>query len=94
MLGQLAQDLVLSRTFFFQVGDPSLIGGMVRPLFVLEGGRAILEELLPASGRRPWAASRVRRRASSWAPSRADAASGRRPSLRGGVVLPLLLHGF
>src|SRR5262249_2182260 len=34
-----------------------------------------------ASGRRPSAANRVHRRASRWAPSQADAASGRRPSL-------------
>src|SRR5579871_6526533 len=34
-----------------------------------------------ANGRKPWAASRVRRRASRWAPYPADAASGRRPSL-------------
>jgi hypothetical protein len=44
---------------FLQVGDPLLVGRMVRSRFLLEGGRAVLEEfLLPAVEKR-WAASRV-----------------------------------
>src|SRR5215472_4154258 len=50
MLGhQLSQNLVLGLDLLLQVGDPLLVGGVVRPRFLLEGGRSVLEELfLPA----------------------------------------------
>src|SRR5215471_1811253 len=38
-----------SLVWIFSVGDPLLVGGVVRPRFLLEGGRSVLEELfLPA----------------------------------------------
>src|SRR5438552_15784102 len=43
---QLRQNLVLCLDLLLQVGDPLLLGGMVRPCFLLEGGRPVLEELL------------------------------------------------
>jgi hypothetical protein len=43
---QLGQDLVLGPDSLLQVSDPLLVGGVVRPGFWLEGGRAVLEELL------------------------------------------------
>src|SRR5579872_938904 len=47
MLGnQLRQDLVLGLDLLLQVSDPLLVGGMVRSRLQLEGGRAVLEELL------------------------------------------------
>ena len=47
MLGhQLGQDLVLGLDLLLEVGDPLLVGGVVRLRFLLEGGRAVLEELL------------------------------------------------
>ena len=47
MLGhQLGQDLVLGLDFLLQIGDPLLVGGVVRSPFLLEGGRAVLKELL------------------------------------------------
>ena len=46
---QLGQNLVLRLDFLLQVGDPFLLGGMVRPCFLLEGRGPVLEEfLLPA----------------------------------------------
>jgi hypothetical protein len=46
MLGhQLGQDLVLGLDLLLQVGDPLLLGGMVRPCFLLEGSGPVLEEL-------------------------------------------------
>ena len=45
----LGQNLVLGMDLLLQVGDPLLVGRMVRSRFLLEGGRAVLEELrLPA----------------------------------------------
>ena len=47
MLGhQLSQNLVLRLDLLLQVGDPLLVGGVVRSRLLLEGGRAVLEELL------------------------------------------------
>jgi hypothetical protein len=47
MLGhQLRQNLVLSLDLLLQVSDPLLVGGVVRSRLLLEGGRAVLEELL------------------------------------------------
>jgi hypothetical protein len=47
MLGhQLSQDLVLRLDLLLQVGDPLLVGGMVGWPLLLEGRRAVLEELL------------------------------------------------
>jgi len=57
---QLGQDLILGLDFLFQVGDPLLLDGMVGWHLRLEGGCAVLEELLlPAV--EDWAASRVHR---------------------------------
>ena len=42
----LGQNLVLGMDLLLQVGDPLLVGRMVRSRFLLEGGRAVLEELL------------------------------------------------
>ena len=81
MLGhQLRQNLVLGLDLLPQVSDALLVGGVVRSLLLLEGGRAVLEELLlPAVGK-PWVASRAHHRASRLAHSPEDAASARRPS--------------
>jgi hypothetical protein len=47
MLGhQLGQDLVLGPDSLLQVGDPLLLGGVVGWPLRLEGGHAVLEELL------------------------------------------------
>ena len=43
---QLGQNLILGLDFLLKVGDPLLVGGVVRSRFLLEGGRAVLEELL------------------------------------------------
>jgi hypothetical protein len=43
---QLGQDLILRLDLLFQVGDPLLVGGVVGCPLLLEGGRAVLEELL------------------------------------------------
>ena len=46
---QLGQNVVLRLDFLLQVGDPFLLGGMVRPRFLLESSSPVLEEfLLPA----------------------------------------------
>jgi len=46
---QLGQNLVLSLDLLLEVGDPFLLGGMVRPRFRLKGSRPVFEELfLPA----------------------------------------------
>jgi hypothetical protein len=46
---QLGQNLVFGLDLLLQVFDPLLLGGMARPCFLLEGRRAVLEELfLPA----------------------------------------------
>src|SRR5258708_39908197 len=46
---QLGQNLVLRLDFLLQVGDPFLLGGMVRPCFLLERSSPVLEEfLMPA----------------------------------------------
>ena len=46
---QLGQDFVLRLDLLLQVGDSLLLGGVVRPCFLLEGRRPVLEELfLPA----------------------------------------------
>ncbi len=42
---QFGQNLVLVLDLLLQVGDPLLVGGVVRPRFLLEGGRSVLEEL-------------------------------------------------
>src|SRR6516165_2973064 len=47
MLGhQFAQNLVLGLDLLLQVGDPLLVGRLVRSRLLLDGGRAFLEELL------------------------------------------------
>jgi len=47
MLGhQLRQNLVLGLDLLLQVSDPLLVAGVVRSRLLLEGGRAVLEELL------------------------------------------------
>ena len=43
---QLGQNLVLGLDLLFQICDTLLLGGMVRSCFLLEGSRAVLEELL------------------------------------------------
>ena len=46
---QLGQNLVLRLDLLLQIGDPFLLGGMVRPCFLLEGSGPVLEEFpLPA----------------------------------------------
>ena len=47
MIGhQFGQNLILGLDLLLQVGDPLLVGGVVRSRLLLEGGRAVLEELL------------------------------------------------
>ena len=43
---QLGQDLVLGLDLLLQVGDPLLVGQVVRSRLLLECGGAVLEELL------------------------------------------------
>ena len=46
---QFGQDRVLGLDLLLQVGNPLLVGGLVRSCFLLEGRRAVFEELfLPA----------------------------------------------
>lgn len=43
---QFGQDLILNLDLLLQIGDPLLLGRMIRSCFLLEGSRPILEELL------------------------------------------------
>jgi len=43
---ELGQNLVLGLDLLLQIGDPLLLGGVVRPCFLLEGSGPVLEELL------------------------------------------------
>src|SRR3954470_19684363 len=94
MLGhQLSQNLVFGLDLLLQVGDPLLVGGVVRPRFPLEGRRAVLEELLlPAVEDRGLqsefiAECRDRLLLKQMPPEDGDLLFRR-------VVLPLLLHAF
>ena len=82
MLGhQFGQNLVLSLDLFLQVGDPVLVGGVVRPRLLLERRHAVLEELLlPAVEDGGLQAEFIAELRDRLLPP-ANAASGWRPSL-------------
>src|SRR5882757_7100368 len=89
----LGQDLVFGLDLLLQVGDPLLLGEVVRPRFLLEGNRPILEELLlPAVEDRGLQAEFIAE-LRDWLllkqmpPQDGDLLFRR-------VVLPLLLHAF
>src|SRR5215471_13784946 len=90
---QLGQDLVLGLDFLLQIADPLLVGGVVQSRFLLEGGRAVLEELLlPAvedCGLQAEFIAELRDRLllQQMPPEDGDLLFRR-------VVLPLLLHAF
>ena len=94
MLGhQLGQNLVLRLDLLLQVGDPLPVGRVVRSGPLLEGGRAVFEELLlPAIEDRGLQAEftaelRDRLALQQMPPENGDLFFRR-------VVLPLLLHAF
>jgi hypothetical protein len=90
---QLGRDLVLRLDLLFQVGDPLLLGGMIGPRFLLEGGGAVLEELLLPEDRGLQTQFITELRdgllllLQQMPPKDGDL-------LFGSVVLPLLLHAF
>ena len=94
MLGhQFGQNFVLRLDLFLQVGDPLLVGGVVRPPLLIEGSCAVFEELLlPAVEDRGLqsdfiAELRDRLLLKQMPPQNGDLFFRR-------VVLPLLLHAF
>src|SRR5215472_12671787 len=94
MLGhQLRQNLVLGLDLLLQVGDPLLVGGVVRSRPLLEGGRAVLEELLlPAVEDRGLQAEFIAQLRDRFLLQQMPPKDG--DFLFRRVVLPLLLHAF
>jgi hypothetical protein len=90
---QFGQNLVLGLDLLLQVGDPLLVGGVVRSRFLLEGRGPVLEELLlPAvedRGLQPEFIAELRDRfiLQQMPPEDGDLLFRR-------VVFPLLFHAF
>jgi hypothetical protein len=90
---QFGQNLVPGLDLLLQVSDPLLLGGMVRPCLLLEGGSPVFEELLlPAIEDRRLQAKfiaelRDRLILQEMAPQDGDFLFRR-------VVLPFVLHAF
>src|SRR4051812_19625815 len=90
---QLRRNLVLCLDLLLQVGDPLLVGGVVRPRFLLEGGRSVLEEfLLPAVEDRGLQTEFIAELRDRFVLQQMPPEDGH--LLFRCVVLPLLLHAF
>ena len=90
---ELGQNLVLCLDLFLQVFDPLVLGGMVRPNFLLEGSSPVLEEfLLPAVEDRRLESHFIAQLRDGLLLQQMPPQDGDLLFRR--VVLPLLLHAF